>query len=566
MATKTVASLLLLAVLEVAIFASRGDALKALACEGGHLSLACPADTFINISMAMFGRDDNNLTCPHATAMAHTSCASPTAYPAAMALCQGRRYCDIDAISYYFGDSCNGTYKYLRLEYACSPCMNKHGDDAKCEQWALEGACTGKNADWMEANCSKACYKCEAFIEPVCKNVELDANCTQFARDGECQKNPSWMGAYCKKACAECEQQSACENKANSTLCDNWQSWGECVNNTNWMLPNCSKSCFGCSSDNIKCENKNANCDWWALQGYCQTNPGYMITQCTRSCLGCTRDPVCMNKYSDCEQWARQGECAANSVWMHKNCWKSCLQCSSPTTCANLVGDEKCERWAADGECANNYDFMSANCRLSCTRCKALEYGPAKCFNAHGNDTACEEWADKGECTNNPKFMLKRCYKTCTFCSRPYSIGNYAAPGEVRADTASNTVITPYAFSNTSVITQFTGFFATVNPVHLQVWKPNGTTSFKLVYDELVIPSAANQAQSFLMKWCIVVEAGDRLGFTSLSGPAPIAHLETDSKYYEMALRPAVQSGNFVITNVPFTYSFSAEFYFGSTC
>jgi hypothetical protein len=164
--------------------------------------------------------------------------------------------------------------------------------------------------------------------------------------------------------------------------------------------------------------------------------------------------------------------------------------------------------------------------------------------------------------------MFENCYEACTGCYNPYSIGSGAMPGKVHKDTAAHSIVLPFAFSNTSVITQFVGFFPNTTDVHLQVWRPNGTDVFYLVFDQLFTPSAANQVETIVMEWCIVVQAGDQIGFTSFSDPAPIGfNMAENSYYYPIWLRSAAATDDkFTEITVPFVYSLKADFFFGSKC
>jgi hypothetical protein len=175
--------------------------------------------------------------------------------------------------------------------------------------------------------------------------------------------------------------------------------------------------------------------------------------------------------------------------------------------------------------------------------------------------------ANNGDCTKNSSYMLANCYKACTSCYKPNRIGSSVFPGQILEENAAYSVILPYAFTDTSVIRQFSAYFASLEPVYLQVWRPNGTNVFNLVFNEIAYPTAANQSQAILMKWCIVVNAGDRIGFTSFNGPAPVAYRQArPGYYYPTALRNAASTGQFFTINVPYEYSFSADFYYGSTC
>jgi len=305
--------------------------------------------------------------------------------------------------------------------------------------------------------------------------------------------------------------------------------------------------------------------------GYCVSNPGYMIPLCTQSCLGCTTDPVCQDNPAVaalCPGWASsptQG-CAANPAYMYSNCWKSCLNCASAPTCANVADNSLCELWAANGSCSNNAVWMYANCALACTRCQPYVGGKPNCVNAYLNDTACAQFASQGDCVTNPSFMYAYCYKTCTSCYQAGLVGSNPLPGAVLADTASYSIILPFSFTNTSTLNQWTVFFATNNSVHLQVWRPNGANSFNLTYDQLVTPAAANETQVFAAPACWHVLAGDQIGFTSLTGAAPIAYNIDPVNYYQYSLRQATSGTAFSTTSLPFVYSLSAQYSAGFAC
>jgi hypothetical protein len=162
--------------------------------------------------------------------------------------------------------------------------------------------------------------------------------------------------------------------------------------------------------------------------------------------------------------------------------------------------------------------------------------------------------------------MLKNCYKMCTSCFSPYRIGNDAVAGESLAVTSSYTVVLPYEFTATGRLTQFSAFFATVNPVRLQVFRPNGSNSYSPIYDQLVVPQAAYQAQDIKVRECIIVNATDRIGMTSFSGPSSVAHTMSD-EFSSIDIREAAAVGQgFFSVGVPFVFSLSAEFTLGTAC
>jgi len=555
---------LIMAIIQTCLLYRSVDGLKATVCEGGHLPLACPPDSFISVTSAMYGRKDKTI-CPYAN-ISDTNCSETTKTLSALqALCNGEKNCDVDALSYYFGEPCKGIFKYLTFEYSCLPCVNQYGDDAMCEMWALDGECNRNNSDWMEKYCSKACFKCEDVIESGCFNAGDDKNCTIAAAKGDCITNPAAMGAYCKKACSLCDQPTTCANKANETECKTKSNAGECTKSTDYMFSNCTKSCFNCT-DNIKCENKNDLCDTWAMQGKCQSEPGKMMTLCTKSCLGCSSEPLCTNKYSECDAWAQGKECSKNPIWMYRNCWKACMNCSTPHVCDNRDEDALCEAWARDGECSGNPVYMLDRCRLSCTRCKAFDYGRPRCINALFNESQCLSWAQRGECSNNPGFMLTNCYKMCTSCYSPYAIGNSAMPGDQLDALSMFSVVLPYEFTVAAVVNQFTAFIVNTNPIYFQIWRPNGTYFYNLVYSKLVVPTVINEAINVKVTECVLVNSTDQIGFTSFSGP-PAVGFTVGKEFSSIDIREsaAVAEGFFSI-NTPLRFSLSAEFTIGTAC
>jgi aminopeptidase N len=165
--------------------------------------------------------------------------------------------------------------------------------------------------------------------------------------------------------------------------------------------------------------------------------------------------------------------------------------------------------------------------------------------------------------------MLTYCYQACTGCYSPSRIGTSAVPGLTLVDTAAKTLILPYKFSNFSIITQFSGFFTTTNPIHLQLWRPNGTVanSFNLIYDQRLVPTAANQTQTILLDWCVVAQANDQIGFSSLAGPASLGYvLDATQTFYETYMKDVTSPGPFTPSFLSYYFSLSAQFVSGTSC
>ena len=89
-----------------------------MVCEGAATKLECAADTQINITQAFYGRQDN-VTCPHRTAMIDMGCASDTVLDDVSSMCNAHSACQFDIMVRVLGDPCPGTYKYAQLQYDC---------------------------------------------------------------------------------------------------------------------------------------------------------------------------------------------------------------------------------------------------------------------------------------------------------------------------------------------------------------------------------------------------------------------------------------------------------------
>ena len=70
-------------------------------CEGdmSRLMLSCPGKQRLLIRSAMFGRQDLNKTCPHATGSTVNNCASPQATEVVQTLCNGRHITTLASVT-----------------------------------------------------------------------------------------------------------------------------------------------------------------------------------------------------------------------------------------------------------------------------------------------------------------------------------------------------------------------------------------------------------------------------------------------------------------------------------
>ena len=85
-----------------------------LACENMMLHLECSPDSRINVTDAMYGRQ-NAVSCPHAE-MSDTDCNYDKSLEWVQERCQDRSMC---SLSHPLKDPCGGTFKYLEVAYVC---------------------------------------------------------------------------------------------------------------------------------------------------------------------------------------------------------------------------------------------------------------------------------------------------------------------------------------------------------------------------------------------------------------------------------------------------------------
>ena len=85
-------------------------------------------------------------------------------------------------------------------------------------------------------------------------------------------------------------------------------------------------------------------------------------------------------------------------------------------------------------------------------------------------------------------------------------VGNAPEPGMALPASAYRTILMPETFPVYAKLTHFVAFFATVNPVHLQIWRQNYTDyTFTLLYSQRAMPDVTFTAQtvsqcSFVLK------------------------------------------------------------------
>jgi len=101
-------------------------------CEGNDIDIQCPYDETIAITHANYGRTDGT-TCPHAL-IKTTDCTDAGHTAMLQAECDGKNKCRVWSRNSFWGDTCDGTHKYLDVDYDCVGDSSGHPvpDDFEC--------------------------------------------------------------------------------------------------------------------------------------------------------------------------------------------------------------------------------------------------------------------------------------------------------------------------------------------------------------------------------------------------------------------------------------------------
>lgn len=86
-------------------------------CESNSKKISCPEGTIIKVKKASYGRTDKH-TCPHVS-IKTTDCRAENSLSIVNKRCENKNECHLEASNNWFNDPCEGTYKYLSLEYQC---------------------------------------------------------------------------------------------------------------------------------------------------------------------------------------------------------------------------------------------------------------------------------------------------------------------------------------------------------------------------------------------------------------------------------------------------------------
>ena len=83
---------------------------------------------------------------------------------------------------------------------------------------------------------------------------DLNGECPNWAKSGQCDANPDFMLQSCRKSCGTCaehdlpdEDGPPCTNTAAEHDCEYWSTMGECTKNEAFMKTGCARSCGFCT-------------------------------------------------------------------------------------------------------------------------------------------------------------------------------------------------------------------------------------------------------------------------------------------------------------------------------
>ena len=93
--------------------------MKSITCESGLATLSCPGGSRLHIHNANYGRlVPGKELCPHSS-IRNLNCRSANSMSKVTATCENKGSCLVVASNGVFGDPCDGTYKYLEVDYSC---------------------------------------------------------------------------------------------------------------------------------------------------------------------------------------------------------------------------------------------------------------------------------------------------------------------------------------------------------------------------------------------------------------------------------------------------------------
>ena len=97
-------------------------------------------------------------------------------------------------------------------------CADALPDCASLARADLTGC--AENASTLLAGCARTCGTCSyrALIDKAAECADIDSNCANWARGGECDKNPRYMLQSCPVACGTCDaKRTGCNRRPDVT-------------------------------------------------------------------------------------------------------------------------------------------------------------------------------------------------------------------------------------------------------------------------------------------------------------------------------------------------------------
>nr|ATU82905.1 secreted Lectin-like protein [Pristhesancus plagipennis] len=106
--------------LEVTYDCIKSEILSKFACENEEISINCPKASYIQISNAIYGRTNQAICSVFQDKVVRSNkCQAENALSVVESKCNKKEECKFKASNSIFGDPCEGTFKYLQVDYQC---------------------------------------------------------------------------------------------------------------------------------------------------------------------------------------------------------------------------------------------------------------------------------------------------------------------------------------------------------------------------------------------------------------------------------------------------------------
>jgi len=262
-------------------------------------TLFCPSGYFIKINSAYYGRQ-SDVECPGASAdqMIKRDCVSSGSQEKIEKMCEGKQSCEIIPENWVFGDHCQGTWKYVKVEYDCvedinecdtgdicgvgGTCENTVGSyECHCDEGYIGGGEATPCEDWdpcPEINASGMCgwgtcsnvpgsYECicdDGFIvggvvqgfAPPCEDTNecdttdicgIGGTCINTAGSYECTCDDGYIGGGEATPCTDINECDTTDICGIGGTCSNTDGSYECTCNAWYIGGGTATPCSGCN-------------------------------------------------------------------------------------------------------------------------------------------------------------------------------------------------------------------------------------------------------------------------------------------------------------------------------